>query len=269
MLYMMGMSHAISVLRAIDAGVDASHDTYGGPEHQEAATWVDRPLPCIFGETGLSAMRVFLARAWSATLQDGVLAAPESYWKLLGSMGADTERQTLVSFVGGNEHSVLSMVEHSSPFDFYTDEYTLQPMIAQRQPIPLGVMEQLVEKRLRNTVALLTAARVKHPKTRIVHVMPPPPISSEDLIRRQPEIFRHVFETSGITPISIRVKIYRVFCRVLMTKLASIGISCIRHPEGVVDQYGGLLNDFAQGCTHGNESYGRRVAQQLALILKD
>lgn len=268
MLYVLGMSHAISVLRALDPGVSASHSNYG-PATRESATWQDRPVPAVFDAAVQGGMKVFLLSSWNASLKDGVIAATDRYWELLDTIPKEGESNRVISFMGGNEHSVLSIVEHAQPYDFYTQEYTEQPMLAGRQPIALRIVEQLLEVRMNNTVALLTALRYTHPGLRVLHVMPPPPISSEAQMLKQPEIFRELFATHGIAPISVRVKTYRVYCRLLAQTLGRLGIDCLPHPAGVTDSSGGLREEFALACTHGNEAYGHLVAQQLAVALKD
>lgn len=268
MLYVLGMSHAISVLRAMDAGGTASHSNYG-PTTVEGATWQQRPVPPVLQEVVQGGMDVFLLSSWSASLKDGVLAATDRYWALLDTIPRDGEPRRLVSFIGGNEHSVLSIVEHPQPYDFYTPECAELAMIPGRQPIALHTIEKLLETRMNSTVALLTALRLKQPDLRILHVMPPPPIASEAQMLSQPEIFRELFAARGIAPLSVRVKTYRVYCRLLAQTLGSLGIDHIAHPEDVTDAVGGLRDEFALACTHGNEAYGHLVAQQLAIALKD
>jgi hypothetical protein len=268
MLYVLGMSHAISVLRAMDAGSGASHSNYG-PTTQEEATWQERPVPPLLEGAVQGSMQVFLLPSWNASLKDGVLAATGGYWQLLDTIPRDAESRRLVSFMGGNEHSVLSIVEHPQPYDFYAPECADLDMLPGRQPIALGTIETLLQARMNSTVALLTALRLKQPELRILHVMPPPPLASEAQMLQQPEIFRELFAARGITPLSVRVKIYRVYCRLLAQTLAGLGIDHIPHPPDVTDATGGLRDAFALGCTHGNEAYGQRVAQQLAIALKD
>jgi hypothetical protein len=142
-------------------------------------------------------------------------------------------------------------------------------MLPGRQPIALAIIEKLLEARMNNTVALVTAIRLKHPQLRILHVFPPPPISSQEQILSKPEIFQAQFAARGIAPLSVRVKTYRVYCRLLAQALDKLGIDHIPHPQGVTDAVGGLRDAYALGCTHGNEAYGHLVAQQLAIALKD
>jgi hypothetical protein len=252
----------------MDEGAAASHSNYG-PSTQEAATWQECPVPAVLDAVVQGGMNVFLLSSWNASLRDGVLAATDRYWQLLDTIPRDGEPRRVVSFMGGNEHSVLSIVEHPQPYDFYAPECADLRMIAGRQPIALQSIEKLLDTRMNSTVALLTALRLKHPDLRILHVMPPPPISSETQILQQPEIFRELFAARGIAPLSVRVKIYRVYCRLLAQALSRLAIDHIPHPQGVTDATGGLRDEYASGCTHGNEAYGGLVAQQLAIALKD
>lgn len=108
--------------------------------------------------------------------------------------------------------------------------------------------------------------RNKLPHLRIVHVMPPPPIESEAHIRNAPEVFRERIEQDGVTPLSIRVKYYRLAEHVLEQALQPYRITLLRCPPEAAAPGGAIRDDYAFGATHGNEAYGALVLQQMRAL---
>jgi len=274
MLYMLGMSHAISVLRAIDGGVDDTHENWN--VNPDLVEWRKHRAPENFRDVGFDTIKLLLIRPamnWHTVLEKraggDVLSATPGFWSLLDSIPSSKEEDTLISFIGGNDHSVFSLVESSSPFDFRGIQDERYPLIHGRQPIDIKYVESQIEKLMNGTVAMLTALRLKHPRLRIVHVMPPPPIASEARIKAHPEVFGGVIERFGITPISVRMKVYLVYCALLTQVLDRLNALPIYPPTGATDGIGALKDEYAYGCTHGNEAYGQLVAEQLADALKE
>ena len=273
MLHVLGMSHAISVLKSMASDGGITHGNWNVA--LDNPQWARAPLPEKFKAIGIDALNVFLIRPtmnWHATLSKGesgeVLAAPPAFWTLLESLPPVTNNDTLVSFIGGNDHSVLSLVEAPDPYDFLLPGDDKYPLIHGRQPIDVRFIEVNLERRMNSTVAMLTALRFKHPALRIFHAMPPPPLASERQILKEPEIFADVIAQYGITPLSVRIKVYLVYVRLLMTVLQRLEIGAIPAPADATDEMGGLKEAYSFGCTHGNHLYGALVADQLAEVLR-
>ena len=271
MLRILGMSHAISVLRAIGADAGISHHNWNVElEHPQ---WLRQALPQAFHDLGFDALEVFLIRPtmnWQARLDRNdsggeVLAAHPGLWTLLEAlttMPADGS-QALISFLGGNDHSVMSLVDSGEPYDFALPGAERFPLVFGRQPIDVKFVASELDRRMNPTLAMLTAVRFKQPNLRILHVMPPPPIGSEHQIYREPEVFREVLDRYGVTPLSVRMKVYLLYCRQLEVVLKRLNIEAIHPPVAATDEAGALKEEFAFGCTHGNETYGKLVAAQL------
>lgn len=272
MLRILGMSHAISMLRALGTDGGIRHDNWNVA--LESPQWHRSPLPAQWAQLPFDALGIFLIRPamnWQASLTRGnngdVLAAHPGYWTLLETMGPQGADDALVSFIGGNDHSVMSLVEVADPYDFRLPGDDSQSLLPGRQPVELKYVAAQLEQRMNPTVAQLTALRYKHPALRIWHVTPPPPIASEQQILREPEIFRNVIDRYGITPLTVRMKVYRLYCRLLSAHLARLSISALEPPAAASDAAGALREEFAFGCTHGNEAYGALVADQLQVAL--
>jgi hypothetical protein len=264
----LGMSHAISVLRAWDANFSASHQNWNsGTAHQG---WESIQ--------GLSAQEPSLAfliapyMGWSAQLQKSpqgdTLAANPEFWDLLDQLSAYTGPKVMVSMLGGNEYSVLSLVEHPRPFDFEWPGDARYPLIPGRQVIALQTVERLLERQSVGTLAMLTALRYKLPDWQIMHVMPPPPIASETHIRRETEeYFRQTLQVYGIAPLSLRMKFYKAYCQWLERAMQPLNISALQAPPEALEDSGATSEAFALGCTHANDRYGALVTAQIQRTL--
>ena len=133
------------------------------------------------------------------------------------------------------------------------------------QPVP----EELIRKHLMpymvTTIGALSTMRMQLPGKRIIHVLPPPP-SSEQQIRSKPELFAPMMEL-GITPLSIRIKYYLLANRMLREAMHSHGIEMLEAPPESMAPDGSLRDDLSAGATHGNRAYGELVAAQLRALL--
>jgi hypothetical protein len=262
MTYLLGMSHAISVLRALTPDADVSHQSWAGRVTQPGFRAVDTPA----GE-----FRVHLippSADWRAVIQetDGkrTVAASPGFIELLSTMDVAPDGNTrLVSFLGGNEHSVLSLLGHPQPYDFVWPAGSDAPLLPGHQPLALAVVQAPLAAMLQQTVAQLAMIRIRHPALRIVHVLPPPPHANEASMRASPEVFGGLMDSHGIMPLGIRLKYYGLACELLRAQLAPLNISCLAAPAAACSEDGALLDGYTLGCTHGNEAYGALVAQQL------
>ncbi len=268
MLRILGMSHAISVLTALDAGKGVSHANWNIDLPEPA--WELREMPSALALTPYESLGYFLIRPamnWQATISKNetgnVISAHPNYWTLLNFSNESPKSECLISFIGGNDHSVISLVEAPDPYDFVLNGSHF-PLIRGRQPVDVKYVAAALEARMGQTIAMLMGLRIKQPQLRIFHVLPPPPIASERQIYSEPEIFREVLQTYGITPISVRMKVYMVYCQLLTSLLEQLSIGVISPPMEALDSIGALREEFAQGCTHGNKSYGELVAGQIS-----
>jgi hypothetical protein len=265
------MSHVINVLKALSRKeLSFSHDNW--IEHSTGGQFFDvYTKPGLISGDFLKAFIVSPACGWGGltaqthTLPDGkqTVVGSEGFINLLLSIEADQEGSCLFSFMNGNEHSILSMVQHPKPYDFclpWREDLSMEPGY---QPISYSVVRGQMEQALRGSIGSLVMARIKLPLIRLVHVLPPPPISSNEQIMRTPEIFRDQFLKYGITPISIRVKYYLLLVEVLRRALEPYRVEIIESPRQASNENGALKDEYAFAATHANVAYGNLVAQQI------
>lgn len=259
----LGMSHAISVLRAVVPDVGVSHTSW--------TTWAQQPgfqpigpLPGDGRDVALRAHLIIPGVDCRAVVQtvDGrpTVAAAPAFIEIVTSLDP---QGLLVSFLGGNEHSVLSLLNPAVPFDFVWPAGHEAPLLAGHQPVSLAVVEAQLLAAIQQTLAQLTMIRARHPGLRIVHVAPPPPQANEARMRDTPEVFGDLIARHGLMPLSIRLKYYGLYVELFRRHLAPLGIECLGPPPDSLDEHGALRDGLTLGCTHGNEAYGALVLKQL------
>ena len=101
------------------------------------------------------------------------------------------------------------------------------------------------------------------PKARKLYLSIPPPIPSEEHIRKFPEIFD--FKTHGIEDPVIRLKIHRVQMQLMRDLCAASGIAYVDTSPGKTDDQGYLQEAYWDGCTHASVDYYRDIVDALGL----
>lgn len=274
MIYFLGMSHVINVLKACSSiPLSFTHENWSALN--TAGTFFNLPVkPGVLPEESLKSFIISTAAGWGAvadsSMADGkinIVAAP-GFIDLLNSIQPVQDEGVLFAFINGNEHSVLSMVQHPLPYDFHLPWREDLELLPGRQPLPLEVITRQLEQALKQTNAILLAMRLTLPRIRLVLVMPPPPLASEESIRKVPEVFADQFEQFGITPLSIRLKYYLYYTEMLSQTARNSGIEILPVPPQALNPDGSLADPYTYGCTHGNEHYGALVAAQIKHVVQ-
>jgi hypothetical protein len=269
MIYLIGMSHMVSLLHAVsaaDAGVGLDNWC-----HQAAERFFPVAVkPGMLPGDALKAL-IISGQDWTPLAKHSeqggqrMLWAHEGFIEALRPLQGQPEGNALVSFLHGNGHAAISLLQHPAPFDFVLPGREELGMLPGFQP----VSHELIRKQLMpyqvTTIAALSMMRMLLPGMRIVHVLPPPP-SSEAQIRSKPELFASRME-NGVTPLSIRIKYYLLANQLLREAMHSHGVEMLEAPPDSVAADGGLRDELCAGATHGNQAYGELVAAQLRALL--
>jgi hypothetical protein len=273
MIYVLGMSHAINVLKAAAAGeFGLTHENWSNLNSGEQFFDLPAKPELVLGGQ-LRAFIITRAMGWGsvAEMRSGGngqkhVTAVEGYVRLLESLSGTGAEDILFSFMHGNEHSILSLVQHAEPYDFFEPWDADSTLAAGAQPIPFDAVRRQMEQAINPTVASLAMLRNKLPQLRVMHVMAPPPIESEAHIRSAPEVFRERIEKTGVTPLSIRIKYYRLAQRMLGDSLRAFDVGLLACPEQAIGPSGAIRDAYAYGATHGNEQYGHLVLHQMTAL---
>ena len=181
---------------------------------------------------------------------------------LRGSL-AEQKPDAILLICMGNEYNSLGMLRHPRPFDFTLPGSDL-PLIEGAEVIPHGMMKDHLRETVDNNALLFwrffndVAGDVP-----IYMVPPPPPIASEEHILSFPGAFADRAGEYGISPVSLRRKLWLLYCEVLRDGIAGTGTTFVDLPP-VVFTDGCLSRQFWQkDPTHGNLDYGLVVLDHV------
>ncbi|MBV8801228.1 MAG: hypothetical protein JO208_15670 [Alphaproteobacteria bacterium] len=97
-----------------------------------------------------------------------------------------------------------------------------------------------------------------------VQILPPPPIASEEHIRRRPGPFKEALEQGKIAPVALRQRLWRTYCNFLRSISEPLDIKCLEPPADAIDQTGCLATAYyGADPTHANTEYGKLVFRQI------
>jgi hypothetical protein len=166
----------------------------------------------------------------------------------------------LVLTFGGTEHNILGLIEADPRFDFMWPPY--DDFAPDRALIPACAIEELIRNRLHTSVQRALTVR-DHFDCPAFALAPPPPFRAVDEKTKLPSAFDNLLEV-GVTPATVRRKLYAVQCEVMYQAYAKSGIPFIAAPRAAQDEEGYLIRKlWNRDPTHGNPHYGRLVLDHL------
>ncbi len=168
----------------------------------------------------------------------------------------------VVSYLGGNAHSVMGLINHRCPYDFTFE--AADRLIRNREVVPRSLVRSALQKVMTDHLKMFSALRALIDKP-MMHCESPPPIPSDDYIRTYPGVFADRIEKRGIAPASFRLKLWKLQSEIYRAFCAAHEIEFLQIPEGTADAEG-LLCSKAWGTdpTHGNIWYGEQSINRLA-----
>ena len=270
MIHIFGMSHAISVLEAFaGTALPVSHENFGqgsvsDPEFAEIEALPG--CPAALGRIKAFVVPINHGMGGIAWFERNSLKMHPKFRLLLQQIISSGEKDFIFSFVHGNEHSILSMVQHEVPYDFVLPFRPRLPVRPEFQIVPYGAIQKQIRSAMIPTIAIMASMRQTCRNMKVVIVAPPPPTPSEAQILRMPEAFRGEFERFGVTPASIRLKYYLLYCAELTSALKTLEVSVLNAPPDTVDTDGFLREPYWLAATHGNVAYGSKVLEQMSRL---
>ena len=173
----------------------------------------------------------------------------------------------VVSWIGGNDHTVFGLLNHPQPFDFILASAPDLPVSPGAEILPARLVRATLQARMGASMRLLTALRQRVPG-RLVHLEPPPPVPSADHIRAHPGVFAGKVAERGVSAASLRYKLWRLHSAILIELCVSLDIVWQPVPADTQDAHGMLVQDgWNPDPTHANAWYGARVLRDLAVNL--
>ena len=276
MIYLIGMSHGLSVIKAFDRNF-ATMDM----EDFEEGRLNARPLPQTFealqgtGERpllgGVKAFLIPRQRGWGEIVK--VVENPAGGSPTIGvhrgfhALLAQIPRAPgtiVLSMLFGNEHSMMSIVEDDRPHDFvFPGRLDIAPLPG-RQIVPWQAVRRKLQHVLRPMAGVMLCLREALPEARLVHCAPPPPLeSAEQILAATPHLLSDQLTKMGVTPASIRLKYYLAQLDELAQLTGANRIGLLGPPPAALTAQGLLRPELGRGATHANAAYGGLVLDQL------
>lgn len=269
MIYMMGMSHMLPVLDACGAG--GLQAQLGRLSNDAPPAFIDWTLKPDMLDAPLQVANLYVRQVaphWGATLAQqtapDVVAMAPGFQALLAGIDPDQGRNTLVTFLNGEEPIHLSLRERPDPFDFCLPERPDLVPLPGRQVLPLDIIEKHVARRIEPVRATMMAIRATQPQLRVINVVCPPTIRST---RWDPGPGSRSSDTLEMTPLSVRLKIHLVYARLLRQAATDYRIESLLPPPETVGEQGYLRDEYAGDSVHGNQRYGEHVLRQMNALL--
>lgn len=175
----------------------------------------------------------------------GLYIEPEAIATQFASIAAGID--AAVFCINGNEHNIIGLTEIDA------------------QERALQIVEDGVRKALTNWVGMLRPLVTG----RVLLLVPPPPIESEEHIRAHPGEFRAKFEQYPLRGASDRLELWRRQRDVTLRYGRELGIDVLEPPDSVFSSSGFLADDCCGADpTHGNRNYGSRVLRHVTACLE-
>jgi hypothetical protein len=182
--------------------------------------------------------------------------------KFSGIVNSWNGASPIVSMLNGNEHA-LTMLNRLPAYDFIDPEIS-----AIEANVPI-IDEMFIDQSIATWVSEVYYSLVaikKLVRNKLIHVLPPPP-RENPLLSQHFEVLSDLVTMHGFLSDQLRVKWYRRYCRRLTALLTSLDCNVVAPPSEACNSNGLLLEEFAEGLTHGNSKYGQLIAKQIALMI--
>lgn len=162
----------------------------------------------------------------------------------------------------GNLHNIYFFLEGTHPFDFFHEKLPTQ-FVWGRQVVRYEDLFIFFKNLLMGADIKIKLLKNILPSMPFYFVAPPPPIPSEDHIKRFPEVFD--FVSNKLNNSFVRLKIYLVYLDVLSDFCLNNDIKIVLPPPDCIDSFGFLLEKFWNHATHAQPSYYNYIVMEKFL----
>jgi hypothetical protein len=165
--------------------------------------------------------------------------------------------------ISGNEHHSLGMVNHRRRFDFVLRERPALPLLPDAEIVPAPLVEAPLAGLMYQAVLQLAALR-RATDLPILCVCSPPPVPDDAFVARQDTMFTAAIREHGVSPATLRWKLWRLQTRLFARAAAENGITFLPPPPEALDEHKFLREEAWHGdSVHANIWYGERVLRQI------
>jgi len=166
------------------------------------------------------------------------------------------------SFVGGNAHTVLGLVDHARGFDFVLPEEPDLPLDPAREIVTAEAVRHALAAIDADLTPILELL-VRLTPGRVVHVGPPPPVFVADAARERYPWNMTPDRPRAFAPPWVRYKVWRLSVAMIAERARALGVPFVAAPADAQDDRGFLRDDLRKDVAHANGRYGSLVLRAL------
>ena len=170
-----------------------------------------------------------------------------------------------VSLLGGNDHSIMGMVNHPQPFDFVLPQVPELAVDEACDILPAGLLQEELARRIAPHLKILKIYR-DLVSGRLVHVESPPPIPSVHIVAYPRSLCEQITQL-GVAPALLRYKLWRLHSGLYAQACSTLGVDFCPVPTEMQDADGMMIEAaWNHDPTHGNAIYGAAVIEKLSSL---
>ncbi len=177
------------------------------------------------------------------------------------ALGAEYRPAHLFSMIGGNSHYQVGLLEHAEKLQFLQnpEDQALDP---DRTLVTQAMMRRLLQRWAEPHLEMLNKLKAIFDLP-VTHILPPPPLSIEDITPYLPPTFSEV-NKYGVVPPALRLRLYQLQCDIFREHCAQSEIAVIEPPKAAIDRLGFLKSSYrGRNATHASAKYGSLVLEQI------
>ena len=254
MIHVIGMSHAINVLKALLGDeLSVTHEN-----------WVSNDSNFMqFTEISATVISEKLGWGEVAVIDGDQINMSDGFHDLVCKLRADKSRfRAIVTLINGGELFLETLAQREPMIDFFVKgiEWSANPKA--RPIVSRNILTRILSIS-KNTIQINQALSLLLPDLPIYIIMPPPPVADAAHISKfLPEICAGIDKFS-VSDFNLRRKFYTLYCAAIKTAVSNKNVFYVEPPPLALGSGGDLLTDFAMDAFHGNTRYGALVASQL------
>jgi len=197
--------------------------------------------------------------------------SPQLIIKEIRKTVKDLTPDSICLCIGGNEHNILTIMEHPIPFSVGDRESGQLPTVKDKDRwfIPYHVMLDNMRHKVNRHLPLATAIYEEFPGSARFHFPPPPPIANWEHIKNNPGMFGEKLHLGGGNN-EIKRAVYEIQLNAFDELYQGLSAKRIYIPQTLTSEDGFLLEEYySDNPTHGNKAYGSVMLEAIVKQTKE
>jgi len=170
----------------------------------------------------------------------------------------------ILMIIGGNSHTVLSLIKLKRPFDFMMVDFNDIQKIKNYELIPYRLIREIMVRRIQvhlNRISFIEQLIVNN----IINIESPPPPEDNDFILKNLDLYfkKNFTGKIEITEPSVRFKLWKLSSAIYADFCQIKNIQYLKVPECTLKNGMFLERQFYHNATHANEMYGDHIIKKI------